>query len=378
VEFIADGAEGLKQGGFWFMEMNTRLQVEHPVTEAVTGLDLVEWQFRIAAGERLPLKQDQVRLDGHAVEARLYAEDPERGFLPSTGKLVALQFPHDGLRVDSGVEAGDAVSPFYDPMIAKLIAHAPTRDEALDRLADALERTVVAGPRTNAGFLAALARASAFRAGDFDTGFIDAHLAELGGVRLGLDRAAVARGAEVLLARERARLVIAVEDEGASPWDTADAFQLSGTRRLAVPLVADGESVIAQVAYGPDGASVTVGGQVPAADAAAIAAEGAVYVLRRGRQTKVALRDLAIDEAADTGSGGLVRAPMHGKVLAVLVEKGASVMRGQRVAIIEAMKMEHTLHAPVDGMVAEITVAQGAQVAEGAKVLVIEATGQNE
>ena len=137
VEFIVDGAKGLKPDGFWFMEMNTRLQVEHPVTEAITGLDLVEWQFRIAAGEKLPLAQQQVRLDGHAIEARLYAEDPERGFLPSTGRLIALQFPKtDSLRVDSGVETGSEVSPFYDPMIAKLIVHAKTRDEALDRLAE--------------------------------------------------------------------------------------------------------------------------------------------------------------------------------------------------------------------------------------------------
>ena len=143
------------------MEMNTRLQVEHPVTEAVTGLDLVEWQFRIAAGEKLPLTQDQVPLNGHAVEARLYAEDPERGFLPSTGRLLALQFPQgEGLRVDTGVETGSEVTPFYDPMIAKLIAHGKTRVEALDRLAHALDKTVVIGPRSNAGFLAALCRAA--------------------------------------------------------------------------------------------------------------------------------------------------------------------------------------------------------------------------
>ncbi|MFN3657662.1 MAG: acetyl-CoA carboxylase biotin carboxylase subunit [Pseudolabrys sp.] len=373
VEFIADGSGGLKADGFWFMEMNTRLQVEHPVTEAVTGLDLVEWQFRVAAGEKLPLKQDQVRLDGHAVEARLYAEDPERGFLPSTGKLVALDFPQaQGLRVDSGVEAGDTVSPFYDPMIAKLIVHAPTRAAALDGLADALERTIVAGPRSNAGFLAALARASAFRAGEFDTGFIDAHLEALGGARRGLDRAAAARGAQALLAREQARLMPAEDGEGASPWDATDAFQLCGARSLALPVIADGESVTAQVTYGPGGPSVSVGGEAAASDAVDIAAEDAVYVLRRGRQTKVGLRDLALDEAADTGAGGLIRAPMHGKVLAVLVEKGAAVARGQRVAIIEAMKMEHTLHAPIDGRVSEIAAAPGAQVAEGARLMSIE------
>ena len=373
VEFIADGAGGLKESGFWFMEMNTRLQVEHPVTEAVTGLDLVEWQFRIAAGEKLPLAQHQVRLDGHAVEARLYAEDPERGFLPSTGRLIALQFPQgDGLRIDSGVEAGDEVTPFYDPMIAKLIAHGATREAALDRLADALEQTVVAGPRSNAGFLAALARAPAFRRAEFDTDFIDAHLGALGAVPQGLDRAAAARGAELLLAREHARIGSSEEGEGASPWDATDAFQLSGSRRLALPLVADGESTVAQVVYGASGPQVTVDGAAPAPDAKAVETEDAVYVLRRGRQTKVALRDLGLDEAGEQGAGGLVRAPMHGKVLALLVDKGAPVARGQRVAIIEAMKMEHTLHAPIAGVVAEIAVAQDAQVAEGAKVMLIE------
>ena len=369
VEFIADGAGGLKDDGFWFMEMNTRLQVEHPVTEAVTGLDLVEWQFRVAAGERLPLKQDQVRLAGHAVEARLYAEDPERGFLPSTGRLVALRFPEDSsVRIDSGVEAGDVVTPFYDPMIAKVIAHAQTRDAALDGLATALEKTVVAGPRSNAGFLAALARADGFRQGDFDTGFIDRNMDALGATPQGLDRAAAAAGARELIEGERARIAT----HGTSPWDVADAFQLSGARRLALPVIADGEAVVAEVDYGPQGAAVTVEGATPASDAVVVAQPDAVYVLRRGRQTKVALRDLALDQAGDASGGGLVRAPMHGKVLAVLVETGARVSRGQPVAIIEAMKMEHTLTAPVDGTVSEVAVTKDAQVAEGAKVLVVE------
>jgi 3-methylcrotonyl-CoA carboxylase alpha subunit len=373
VEFIADGAGGLKEDGFWFMEMNTRLQVEHPVTEAVTGLDLVEWQFRVAAGETLPLTQDRVRLVGHAVEARLYAEDPERGFLPSTGRLVALDLPQgEGLRIDSGVEAGDAVTPFYDPMIAKVIAHAPTRDAALDMLAAALERTIVAGPRTNAGFLAALARADGFRRGDFDTGFIDRNAGALGAAPRGLDRAAAAAGARALVDRERARLA----GDGVSPWDVADAFQFSGQRRLTLPVIADGEAVAAEVVYDRAGAAVTVEGEAPAADAVAVAAPEAIYVLRRGRQTKVTLRDLALDQAADTAAGGLVRAPMHGKVLAVLVGKGEAVVRGQRVAIIEAMKMEHTLTAPIDGTVAAIAVDKDAQVAEGATILLVEPAPQ--
>jgi len=373
IEFIADGAGGLKEGGFWFMEMNTRLQVEHPVTEAVTGLDLVEWQFRIAAGEKLPLTQDQVPLAGHAVEARLYAEDPERGFLPSTGKLLALQFPQgEGLRIDSGVEAGSEVTPFYDPMIAKLIAHAATREQALDRLAQALDQTIVVGPRSNAGFLATLCRAGEFRTGNFDTDFIDRHLAELGGTRQGLDRAAAALGAQRLIARERERIAAVREaDAPASPWDSGDAYQLSGTRRLLLPVLAEGESLVARVDYGPEGAQATIDRIASASDAVAVAAGDAVYVLRHGRQTKVSLRDLALDEVGDAEHSGLVRAPMHGKVLALLVAPGERVTRGQRLAIIEAMKMEHTLHAPLGGTVTEIAVTQDAQVAEGAKVMLI-------
>ncbi len=376
VEFIADGGGGLKEGGFWFMEMNTRLQVEHPVTEAITGLDLVEWQFRIAAGEKLPLAQAQVPLEGHAVEARLYAEDPERGFLPSTGTLLALKFPHgEGLRVDTGVEVGSEVTPFYDPMIAKLIAHGKSRVEALDRLAKALDHTVVIGPRSNAAFLAALCRAEKFRQGDFDTGFIDRNLADLGAAPQGLDRAAAALGAQTLVERESARMagsVVREPDEPASPWDSTDAFQLSGARKLALPILAEGESVVVQVSYGPKGAMVAIDGIASARDAMAIDAGDTIYVLRHGRQTKVALRDLTLDEAGDHGAGGLVRAPMHGKVLSILVEQGARVMRGQRLAIIEAMKMEHTLVAPIDGTVTEIAVSADAQVAEDAKVMVIE------
>ncbi len=368
VEFIADGAGGLKADGFWFMEMNTRLQVEHPVTEAVTGLDLVEWQFRIAAGEKLPLKQDQVRLEGHAVEVRLYAEDPERGFLPSTGKLIVLRLPEsERMRVDTGVEEGDAVTPFYDPMIAKVIAHAPTRDEALDRLATALDETVVIGPRSNVGFLAALTRAPGVRVGDFDTGFIDAHLAGLGAVPQGVDKAAVAKAAREWFSRERARIVT---EPPASPWDAEDGFQLGEKRRIDLPLVADGESVSAQVTFGWRGPHVTVDGHEPAGFA--FGDKDAIYVLNRGRQTRVTTRDVALDHAGDVDATGVVHAPMHGKVLAVLVDKGWRVTRGQRVAIIEAMKMEHALTAPFEGTVAEVSVAPETQVDEGAAVLRIE------
>jgi 3-methylcrotonyl-CoA carboxylase alpha subunit len=376
VEFIVDGARGLAADGFWFMEMNTRLQVEHPVTEAITGLDLVEWQFRVAAGERLPLAQDQVPLDGHAVEARLYAEDPEHGFLPATGRLVALDFAvADGVRIDTGVTAGAEVRPFYDPMIAKLIAHGATREQALDRLGVALDRTVAAGPRTNLKFLAALVRAPAFRSGRFDTDFIDRNLAALGAVPQPFDRAAAAAGVARLIARAADRIAARAE-EGAprSPWDAMDGFQLAGTRSVSLPVRVDGENAFAQATWRAGTAQVSVDGVDAAADVLAIDTPGAVYVWRAGRQTVVRLKDVEIDVEHLDGDG-LVRAPMHGKLLAVLVEPGAMVQKGQRVAVVEAMKMEHSLTAPIAGRVGEIAATAGSQIAEGAKIMVIEPFG---
>jgi 3-methylcrotonyl-CoA carboxylase alpha subunit len=379
VEFIADGEKGLRQDGFWFMEMNTRLQVEHPVTESVTGLDLVEWQFRIASGEPLPVAQKDVALRGHAVEARIYAEDPERGFLPSTGKIVALEFPEDGtVRIDTGVEAGGEVSPYYDPMIAKMIAHAPTREAALDKLAIALDRTIVVGPRTNTGFLAALCRAPDFKSGHFDTGFIDSHLAELVARTEEIDNAAAACGAARLLERDHERIAARRDpDIAPSPWDIQDAFQLSGTRVTPIPLLIDGKPVEALVSFGTNRTAVTVDGAAADPQAAAIDAGDAVYVMRRGRQTMVRLRDPEAVGAEVGEQGGIVKAPMHGKVLALLVESGAKIVRGQPVAIIEAMKMEHTLTAPADGVIVDIRVVAGVQVAEGAIVAVID-TGKGD
>src|SRR5262249_22759615 len=296
-----------------------------------------------------------------------------RGFLPSTGRLLALRLPEfEGLRVDSGVESGSEITPFYDPMIAKLIAHGKTRGQALDRLAAALEETVVVGPHTNTGFLAALCRAPQFRKGNFDTGFIDRHLAELGATPRELDRSAAALGAQKLLMQENDRIASLGEgglDGAPSPWDAIDGFQLSTTRILALPVFADGEVVVAQVTYGREGPEVVIEGQHHAPDAVVVAGDNAVFVMRRRRQTKVSLRNLTFDEAGDLDKSGLVRAPMHGKVLDILVAQGEHVVRGQRVAIIEAMKMEHTLDAPVDGVVSDVAVTQGAQVSEDAKIM---------
>jgi 3-methylcrotonyl-CoA carboxylase alpha subunit len=381
VEFVADGTKGLRADAFWFIEMNTRLQVEHPVTEEVTGLDLVAWQFQVAAGEKLPLAQAEVRFDGHAVEARVYAEDPENDFLPSTGTIVGLDLPGD-VRVESGVEAGGEVTPFYDPMIAKLIAHASTRQEALDRLTAALDRTVVAGVRSNVAFLGALCRAPKFRQGKVDTGFIDRNLAALGAVPQGPDRAAAALGVARLLAR--AQTDEAFGDTGGessprrdggfewdSPWAARDGFQLGGTRSIAVPVLLDGDSADATVTYGKDGIEVAIDGAAPATDAKVFDAEEEVYVLRHGRQTRVRLKDVAAAVAAAGSDDGVVKAPMHGRVLELFVGGGESVHGGQRLAVIEAMKMEHTLRAPFAGVVVEVAVGAGAQVVEGAQIMVI-------
>ena len=378
VEFIADGSHGLTPGGFFFMEMNTRLQVEHPVTESITGLDLVELQFHVAAGGRLPFKQDDLTIDGHAVEARLYAEDPERGFLPSTGKLYALQFPDgEGLRIDTGVVEGDEVTPWYDPMIAKVIAHGRNRDEALDRLAAALRNTVVAGPRTNAAFLLALANAPGFRQGAFDTGFIERHLGELGAVEREPDAAAAAAGATVLVEQEVKRIARAALASGApprSPWALTDGFQLSGSRETRLALLVEGERVEAGLTAGKGGLAVALPGASPAPNPPAtriVETNDGLLVLSDGRQTTVRLFDHLDRSHEADDSGGLVKSPMHGKVVAVFVVEGEAVEKGQRLAVVEAMKMEHVLVAKRAGVVAEVAVDAGQQVAEGAKVVVI-------
>ena len=366
VEFIADGREGLRADRFYFMEMNTRLQVEHPVTEAITGLDLVELQFRVASGEPLPFAQEDLAIDGHAVEARLYAEDPAHGFLPSTGKLWALELP-EGVRVDSGVRAGDAVTPFYDPMIAKLIAHAPTREEALDRLAAALGETVVAGPKTNIAFLKALAEAPGFRAGPFDTGFIERNLDALTGAEAAPDPAGVAAAVLALAVRD-------VSPGGTGPWSATDGFQLSGERRVPLAVVVDDARTDVMVRWRDGRPEVELPGPAIAGPRSPtlVPAGDAILVVAGGRQTRVALHDPFSVDLEQEGAGGVVKAPMHGKVVAVLVRVGEAVRKGQRLAAVEAMKMEHALLSPADGTVAEVAAEVGAQVAEGAKLVVIE------
>ena len=374
VEFVADGTRELRADGFWFIEMNTRLQVEHPVTEEITGLDLVEWQFRIAAGESLPLTQSQIRLDGHAIEARVYAEDPEHGFLPSTGKIVALELPKN-IRVDSGVEAGAEVTPFYDAMIAKLVAHAATREAALERLDKALKATLIVGPRSNVAFLTDLCRSDAFRRGAVDTGFIDRSLAALGASPRGRDAAAAAHGVRHLLNAAAARAAATHEQEPSeadSPWSACDGFQLGGTRTLTLPVVIDGEDATAVVTYGEGGSDVAIEGAPAASDARAFAAGEDVCVVRDGRQTRVRIKDFS-EAAADLQTGeSVIKAPMHGRVMEIFAAAGDRVVFGQRLAVIEAMKMEHTLRAPFAAVVSEVPVSSGAQVVEGALIMVLE------
>jgi 3-methylcrotonyl-CoA carboxylase alpha subunit len=374
VEFVADGRKALSADRFWFLEMNTRLQVEHPVTEAITGLDLVEWQFRIAAGEPLPRRQDDIRFAGHAVEARVYAEGP--GFVPSTGRILALELPDgEGVRVDTGVEAGTRVTPFYDSLLCKVIAHGDPRGVALDRLAAALDATVIAGPRTNTGLLAALVRAPEFRAGKADTDFVERNLDRLQPEAGEIDRAAAALGVAHLLAAQTAEPPDPDSEVG-SPWDTCDGFQLVGTRLDTVRVLVDGRLTTAQVRYGERGPLVEVDGVPAAADARVVADAGTVHVLRQGRQTVVRLADAEAD-AVELAGGGVIVAPMHGKLISVLVAKGDHVRKGERLAVIEAMKMEHALLAPFDGVVAEITVAAGAQIAEKARIMVVEPAGSS-
>jgi 3-methylcrotonyl-CoA carboxylase alpha subunit len=396
VEFIADGSDGLQPDRFWFMEMNTRLQVEHPVTEAITGQDLVEWQLRVASGERLPLLQENLAINGHAVEARLYAEDPEKGFLPSTGKLWALEFGDaEGVRIDTGVAQGAEVSPFYDPMIAKVIAHGATRDEALDRLGEALGKTVVAGPRTNVTFLKALTEAEGFREGDFDTGFIDRNVEALGAVPQPVDGEAVRLGILKLVDSEwslRTWQEGRRTNENTSPWQHVDGFQLGNARSLTRRYLANGELVEARLAWpgptpghGNPNVAVRLSGGVsrflddylPVSHLPMfMQTPQGLFVIRNGRQTEVRAFDPLDVDLDHLDGGGALKAPMHGKVIQVFVEPGQQVAKGDRIAVIEAMKMEHTLVAPTDGIVTMVAVLAGEQVAEGAPVAAIEAESQ--
>jgi acetyl/propionyl-CoA carboxylase alpha subunit len=350
IEFIADASHGLSADRIWFMEMNTRLQVEHPVTEAITGLDLVEWQLRVASGEPLPLRQDEIRITGHAVEARLYAEDPARGFLPSTGPLRHFRFP-DTMRADTGYEAGDAVTRFYDPMLAKLIAHAATRGQAIAELAGAC-RGVQSWPvKTNAAFLARVLDQHAFRNGDIDTGFVEAHVAELTHAPQ-----ATRQIWEAAADAERRRRAPTGDD--ASPWAALTGFRINGPETaVTIPLHHAGSKAVVAPALSSLSAQSF-------GDHTVVFSEGQAYEF-----AAAGTRDDAAGEAGD----GTVVAPMPGMTAAVHVKAGARVKRGDVLVTLEAMKMEFPVTASVDGVVTELSAAAGRQVTEGTVLARIEA-----
>ena len=376
VEFIVDGSGPLREDGFFFMEMNTRLQVEHPVTEMVTGLDLVELQLRVASGGSVP-PQDQIAVNGHAIEARLYAEDPRSGFLPSTGRLERLDLPQDQIRVDSGVEEGGEVTLHYDPMIAKLIAHADTRGSAIAALSDALRNHTRVWPvKTNAAFLDRTLNHPGFVDFAADTGFI-------------------AREQEALIPAqvEPAMLVLAAlaRTEGGpfaaqsgDPWGRASGFRLNAPavgevgfeidgERTGVRLEGDLRSGVEAV-IGAARLSLSAGGCADGAVSAVIdgGAWSGVYERRRNDVLLFCRAEARLfaahnpEAAADAAeAGAVIQAPMPGKVLSVSVEPGASVAKGQTLLVLEAMKMEHALAAPRDGVIEAVSVTAGAQVNDG-------------
>ncbi len=392
VEFICQGAD------FYFMEMNTRLQVEHPVTEMITGQDLVEWQLRVAAGEPLPLGQDDLVMRGHAIEARIYAEDPANDFLPSTGRLVYLRLPEEGphVRLDAGVREGDEVSVHYDPLLAKLTVWDRSRTAALARLSAALGEVQIVGPANNVEFLAALAAHPAFTAGEVDTGFIARHLADL------LPEAAPASDqvlalaslAELLRLRAQAEARARRSSDPYSPWHQTSGWRLNlgthtrlsfrdGAREVEVLvhyrpegyiLELPGGRIAARGELGPDGALLANldGRRVTAS---VVRHDGAVAVLVGGGLHRLQPIDpLQATAAAEAGLGRMT-APMPGKVIKVHVTPGQAVARGAPLIVLEAMKMEHCISAPADGTVAEVHYAPGDLVEEGAELIAFESQG---
>jgi acetyl-CoA/propionyl-CoA carboxylase biotin carboxyl carrier protein len=388
VEFIVPGD---RPGDFFFLEMNTRLQVEHPVTELVTGLDLVELQIRVAAGEPLPFRQDDVRLSGHAVEARLYAEDPSRGFLPTGGTVLALREPGGPfVRVDSGLALGMTVTSSYDPMLAKVAAWGADRDTALRRLDAALASITVLGVSTNLAFLRALVGQPEVAAGELDTGLIERHLDQLTAADVPdevLAAAALAR----LLAREPAGPVT-------DPWDIPDGWRpgepawtrlrlacaprettevrVRGRVSLAAEVaVGDAEPVPARAERLGGELVLTMGGRtVRYAYAEQRGAPGLLWLARDGRAWAVREEPRLTARAAAMGvTDGIVASPMPGTVLAVNVTEGQEVTFGQPLLIVEAMKMEHTVTAPLDGTVTDLMVKPGQQVAMDETLAVVHA-----
>ena len=393
IEFIADASDGLKADGVWFMEMNTRLQVEHPVTESVTGVDLVEWQFRAAAGEPIPLKQDEIKLNGWAMEARLYAEDPANGFLPSIGKLEHFVMP-DGIRVDTGVEQGGEVSQFYDPMIAKLIVHEDTREAAAARLAEAAGEVEVWPVKANAGFLKRCLVHPRFVAGDVDTGFIAEEEAAL----LGSGPSSDARVAALNLIADHHHLSPQL-GEYLSPWSSdadsaAVGFRLNGPSRALFQTQINGERVEGSALSNGrgdfswkievDGRAVvsrTAGDRIVVGDDVTLGYVGAMggvegVIFEHGDAWPVTAISHVRGQGEGSASDGSLRAPMPGKIVATPAKAGDVVTKGQPVVVLEAMKMEHALTAPFDGVVESVSSSVGDQVTEATVLAVVKASAE--
>ncbi len=390
VEFIAE-----PDGRFYFMEMNTRLQVEHPVTEMITGLDLVEWQLRIAAGEPLPLSQDQLEIKGHAIEARIYAENPDKGFLPSVGKLLYLGLPDHvafetgDVRVDGGVRSGDTISPFYDPMIAKLIVWGENRDQARARMIQALGQTQVVGVYTNVAFLARLMSDAAFAASDLDTGLIERQRQTLLPPPHACEPEWLALASAAVLAEQSAQA-----HHNPDPWARTDGWRLGGTyqrdlhwldgdapRQVSYRLDRDGaffviDGVDAKVTWKAL-SEITLGVQEleiswhDRNQSCKVVRDGErFHLFSLGRHVTLVLHDpLAHADEEDVEHAGGLTAPMPGKIIAVQVKAGDQVKRGQPLLVMEAMKMEHTISAPADGTVKEVFFAIGDQVADAAVLI---------
>jgi 3-methylcrotonyl-CoA carboxylase alpha subunit len=391
VEFIVEQrADGSMN--FFFMEMNTRLQVEHPVTEAITGQDLVEWQLRVASGEPLPLRQDQLKITGHAIEARICAENPDNNFQPATGTLdvyrkpACSSFAISPVRFDDGVRQGDTISPYYDSMVAKLIVRGDTRAQALARLDAALAQTHIVGLTTNLQFLRYVLQSPSFAQANLDTGLISREAAVLfNQERVGLALAAAADVAQTLLDERTA--------QGVDPFSKTDGWRSHGlfTRRFEFEF--GGQHVQAGLTYLHDGAlSFTVGETAGVLNFAAteqgidlqFAGQRAlVNVYRKGEvahihtaqgATQIVAIDLLLHAGEAPAEGGRLTAPMPGKVVSFAVKAGDAVKKGQALAVMDAMKMEHTIAAPIDGVVAELLYAPGDQVVEGAELLKLVST----
>src|SRR5262245_15969577 len=388
IEFLLDPS-----GAFYFMEMNTRLQVEHPVTEMITGLDLVEWQLRVAAGEPLPLRQDRIAMSGHAIETRLYAEDPGRGFLPATGRLAHLRWPEQGpaVRVDTGVRQGDEISVHYDPMIAKLIVWGEDRAAAVRNLRTALAGCQIAGLRHNVDFLRAIAAHPAFAAAELDTAFIERYRADLLPEDLGqalLDAWAIVAAEFSLYQEQVAREAALTSSDPWSPWSRGDGWRLNGEGHGEIRLRADGALYKIAVTYKgggylfelPQGRRFVRAERLANGDirfdiegrhaTGTVARSGtAITVFTADGTAQFELVDPLMASAEVDAAPGHLAAPMPGKVIQVSVKPGDAVKRGTTLMVLEAMKMEHSITAPMDGKIARVFYKAGDLVEEGAELI---------